>query len=296
MATSNLETFLSGWSFLEGIRWHDGRLWVSDFYTHTVICADAEGSVEQEISIPDQPSGLGWLPDGRLLIAGQLERKVYRVEPDGDLVVHADLSQLTAHHLNDMFVSSSGVAYVAEFGFDFHGGETPRTGTIIKVAPDGAASVTAEDVWFPNGMVATRDGSTLVVAETLANRLSSFALAEDGSLGDRETWGAFGDLPPTDDIITVLMSAEVAPDGIAIDAEDGVWAADPAHNRVVRAVAGGAITDEVSTGDLIAFSCALGGPEGRTLYITAGPSFLAHECRDTRNAVILATKIAIPAR
>jgi sugar lactone lactonase YvrE len=289
-----LTTVLSGWSFLEGVRWHDGRLWVSDFYTHTVICADAQGAVQETISVPDQPSGLGWLPDGRLLIAGQLERKVFRVEPDGAVVVHADLAQAVASHLNDMYVSSSGYAYVGEFGFDLHGGAPPRTGRIMRVSPDGNVSVAAEDVWFPNGMVVTRDG-TLVVAETLANRLSGFALADDGTLGERRAWAAFGDPPRTDDVVTVLTTTDVAPDGIAIDAQDGVWAADPSKNRVVRAIAGGTITDEVSTGDLGAFSCALGGPEGRTLYIAASPSFLAHECRDTRNAVLLATEVAVPA-
>ncbi|ALV39879.1 hypothetical protein AU252_00795 [Pseudarthrobacter sulfonivorans] len=293
MTESRLNPVLGGWSFLEGIRWHDGRLWVSDFYTRTVICSNASGTQLETTLIPDQPSGLGWLPDGRLLVAGQLERKIFRVEPTGKVVVHADLSDLVSGHLNDMFVDQSGRAYVGEFGFDLHRGETPRPGNLIRVDTDGQATVAASDLWFPNGIVAADSGNTLIVAESMANRLTAFAVGEDGSLNGRSTWASYGPPPPTGDVATLLATTDVAPDGIAVDAEGAVWAADPSHNRVVRISRGGQITDEISTGDLGPYSCVLGGADGRTLYICASPSFLEHECRDTRNAVVLATEVEV---
>lgn len=293
MNKPQVERVLEGWSFLEGIRWHEDRLWVSDFYTSTVISSDASGGDVSTVSIPDQPSGLGWLPDGTLLVAGQLERKIFRIEPDGTVGLHADISHLVSSSLNDMFVSASGQAYVGEFGFDLHRGESPRPGNLIRVDTDGSAVVAASDLWFPNGIVAGDGGTTLIVAETMANRLASFDILEDGSLAGRSTWALFGPPPPTDDVATLLGTTDVAPDGICIDSAGAVWAADPAHNRVVRTSRGGQITDEISTGDLGPYSCVLGGADGRTLYICASPSFLEHECRDSRNAIVLATEVEV---
>ena len=175
---------LERFSFLEGPRWHDGRLWISDFYTHRVLSCRADGSdVREEAEVPAQPSGLGWLPDGRLLVVSMRDQRVLRRETDGTLVTHADLAAVTAGLVNDMVVDPAGRAYVGSFGFDLMAAAPVRTAPLVRVDPDGAVAVVAEDLHFPNGSVVL-DG-VLVVAETFGNRISAFDVAADGSLGPR---------------------------------------------------------------------------------------------------------------
>jgi sugar lactone lactonase YvrE len=279
-------------SYLEGPRWHDGRVWVSDFYTHRVLSARADGSdVRVEAEVPAQPSGLGWLPDGRLLIVSMRDRALLRREPSGDLVVHADLSQLCTGHLNDMVVDTAGRAYVGNFGFDLMGGDDLRTASIVRVDPDGAASVVASDLYFPNGSVIV--GDDLRVNETLGNRISAFPIAADGSLGERRDWARFGDPPTATAFGEVLGQLVVGPDGLCADARGAVWAADALGNRAIR-VADGEIVDTVDAGTGV-FAVALGGDDGRTLFLCTAPSFAEHERRDTREAALLAARVGVPA-
>jgi sugar lactone lactonase YvrE len=291
--SSELDVVLEGYSFLEGPRWRDGRLWVSDFYTHRVLSIDARGDVREEAEVPGQPSGLGWLPDGRLLIVSMRDHTILRREPDGHLVTHADLTGLAGGHLNDMLVDAQGRAYVGNFGFDLMGGGPVATAALVRVDPDGATTVVAEDLHFPNGMV--RIGGTLVVAETLGNRLSAFDVQDDGSLSGRRDWAGFGDVPDTTDVGEALGALVVAPDGMALDAEGAVWAADALGNRVVRVREGGEIAQEISTGEVGVYACALGGDDGRTLFLCTAPGFAEHERRDTREAKLLAVQVDVPA-
>ena len=167
-------TLIDGLSFTECPRWRDGRLYLSDFYTHRVLAVALDGAVETIAEIPNQPSGLGFMPNGDLLIVSMRDRKLLRRNADGTLVEHADLSALAPWHLNDMLVDGDGRAWVGNFGFDLMSGASAITTVLIQVEPDGAASVAADGLGFPNGMVLTPDGSTLIVAESMMNRLSAF--------------------------------------------------------------------------------------------------------------------------
>lgn len=282
---SDFTTLISGLSFAECPRWRDGRLYVSDFFTHRVLAVAMDGTAETLAHVPEQPSGLGFLPDGRLLIVSMRDRKVLRREVNGSLVEHADLSGLASWPLNDMLVDHDGRAYVGNFGFDLASGAPAATTVLICVQPDGTANVVADGLGFPNGMVLTPDSRTLVVAETTMNRLSAFDVAE-GSLGERRTWAGFGD--PSNSI----QEATVAPDGICLDAEGAVWVADAAHGRLLRVEEGGRILEERMTEGVRLFACMLGGDDGRTLFSCAAPS--PREASTTRQASILMTRADAP--
>jgi sugar lactone lactonase YvrE len=290
---AQLRVVLDGLSFLEAPRWRAGRLWLSDFYTHQVLSALPDGSnLRTEAEVPGQPSGLGWLPDGRLLVVSMRDRRLLRREARGELVEHADLSTWATGHANDMLVDTVGRAYVGNIGFDLMGGADVRTTDLLRIDPDGAVSPVAAELYCPNGM-ALVDGQ-LVVAETFANRLSAFPVAVDGALGTRRDWARFGDVPTSLGIGDVLAVAVVVPDGICPDAEGAIWVADPRGRRVLRVRRGGEITTEIEVGTGV-FACALGGDDGRTLYLCTAPSFAEHERRDTREAQLLAVRVDVPA-
>jgi sugar lactone lactonase YvrE len=286
-------TLISGLSFTECPRWHDGRLYISDFYMHRVLAVTTDGAVEIVATVLEQPSGLGFLPDGRLLIVSMRDRKVLRRETDGSLVLHADLSALAPWHLNDMLVDQDGRAWVGNFGFDLDGTGPARTTVLICVDPDGAARVAATGLGFPNGMVLTPDRGTLIVAETTMNRLSSFAVTE-GSLGERRTWAAFGDPPASTDIPELFRQVAVAPDGICLDAEGAVWVADAGHARLLRVAEGGRVMEQLTANGVGLFACGLGGDDGRTLFACAAPTFHAAEASTNHRASILMTKVKVP--
>ena len=246
------ETLIDGLTFPEGPRWRDGRLWFSDFYSHSVMAVDLQGRSEVVCRVPCQPSGLGWLPDGRLLVVSMTDSTVLRLDPGG-LVTHADIARLTRHWCNDMTVDAQGRAWVGNFGFDYTAGEEPRTTTLVRVDPDGTASVAAEDLFFPNGIAITPEGRTLVVAESWGRRLAAFDISDDGELCNRRIWA--------DGAYTWV------PDGICMDAEGAVWIADPVNKEVLRIRDGGDVVERHSTGDRGAYAVALGGEDRRTLLV-----------------------------
>ena len=295
MADRAIRTVLDGMSYLEGPRWHAGRLYVSDFYTGDVVAVDLDGGADPETvaNVPAQPSGLGWMPDGSMLVVSMRDRRVLRVRDGGAPEVHADLSELAPWHLNDMVVDSRGRAYVGNFGFDLMSGAPIRTAGIIRVDADGSATVAAEDLSFPNGTVILPDARTLVVAETLGGRLTAFDLGDDGTLSNRRVWAKLSDTPDTEDLGELIAAGGVAPDGTALDAEGAIWAADALGGRVLRVREGGEILEQISPGTGV-FACALGGADGRTLVMCAAPSFAEHERRDTREAQLLACEVDVP--
>jgi sugar lactone lactonase YvrE len=290
---SEFTTLVSGLSFTECPRWREGRLYVSDFYTHRVLALTLDGTAEILAHVPQQPSGLGFLPDGRLLVVSMRDRKVLRREADGSLVTHADLFALAPWHLNDMLVDHDGRAWVGNFGFDPTSGAPTCTTVLICVEPDGSAKVAADGLGFPNGMALTPDGSTLIIAESTMNRLSAFKVSS-GLLSERRTWAAFGDPPATTDFGEMLGQVTVVPDGICLDAEGAIWVADAAHNRLIRVAECGRIMGELKTNGLAAFACMLGGDDGRTLFACVAPTFPEAKAFASDQASILMTQVEVP--
>jgi sugar lactone lactonase YvrE len=286
-------TLVDGLSFAECPRWRDSRLYLTDRYTRRVLAISTDGTVETYARTTDLPAGLGFLPDGRLLIATMRDRKVLRREHDGSIVEHADLTALAPGQLNDMLVDHEGRAWVGNFGFDLFGGTPACPTVLVSVAPDGIPSVASDGLHFPNGTVLTPDGRTLIIAETLANRLSAFTVSE-GLLIERRTWAAFGDAPASTDVSEIIKEANVVPDGICLDADGAVWVADVIKQRLIRVAQGGVILDELHTNGLCAFACMLGGDDGRTLFACAAPTFDEAEAAAHHRSSILMTKVAVP--
>jgi len=221
-----------------------------------VIRVGLDGRAETIVEVEQDPSGLGWLPDGRLLVVSMRDRKLLRQERDGRLVDHADLSQIADFHTNDMVVDREGRAYVGNFGFDLIGGGAQKATKLALVQPDGRARVAATDVAFPNGCVITPDGRTLILAESMAARLSAFDVAPDGSLSNRR----------------VFAQLEGAiPDGICLDAEGAVWVASPTGNECLRVHEGGRVSRRVQA-SASTYACMLGGPQRRQLLICTARS------------------------
>lgn len=273
-----LTTLLDGLTFTEGPRWHDGRLWFSDFYTQRVLAATPEGRLDTILEIPERPSGLGWLPDGTLLVVSMLDRRLLRVE-GGKPRLHADLASIATGPCNDMAVDARGRAYVGNFGFDRHRGEAPRAAVLARVDPDGTVTRAAEGLEFPNGTVITPDGRTLVVAETMGQRLTAFDVAADGALTRRRVWAALDG---------------VFPDGICLDAEGAIWVSDARGPDLLRVREGGAIERRFPTGPgRHAFACMLGGADRRTLYVCtctgSGPAVA-----DKRDGRIETVRVDVP--
>jgi len=284
-----ISVVLDGYTYFECPRWRAGRIWVSDFYTHQVVSARPDGSdVRVEAIVPQQPSGLGWLPDGRLLVVSMRDRRVMRREADGTLVEHADLSRHATGHANDMVVDAAGRAYVGNFGFDLMGGGAVATADLVRVDPDGSVHVVARDLHFPNGMAITADGE-LLVNETIGNRISAFAIQPDGGLGDRRDWATFGPVPSAADVPTATQQIVVAPDGSCLAPDGSLWVADALGGRVVR-VAGGAIVEQIQL-DAGAFACGLGGEDGQTLFVCSAPDFNEHQRKLETRGRLLAVQL-----
>jgi sugar lactone lactonase YvrE len=272
------KVLLDGLIFPECPRWHGGKLWFSDMHARKVMTVDLEGKTETVVEVPGQPAGLGWLPDGQLLIVSQADFLLLRLGPRG-LSKVADLSGIARVSCNDMVVDTQGRAYVGHFGTRKGGGPPPfAPAEIIVVTPDGNIRVGANNLLFPNGMVITPDGHTLTVAESFGGRLSAFDISPDGSLTGRRVWAA---LPG------------VVPDGICLDAAGGVWVANAGANRVVHVLEGGQIDREVDVSDK-AFACMLGGPDRRTLFVMTASTVDADEARTRRSGRIETIRVEVP--
>ncbi|WP_461006583.1 SMP-30/gluconolactonase/LRE family protein [Streptomyces capparidis] len=261
---------------MESPRWHGDRLYFSDWSAHEVIAVDLAGRGEVIARVESLPLCTAWSPDDRLLIVSSAEGLLLRREPDGTLVTHADLGK---SGWNDIVVDGRGNAYVNSIGFDMMAGEAYAPGFVSLVTPDGSVRRVADGLAFPNGMAVTADNSTLVVAESYGHRLTAFGIDPDGGLSRRRVWADLGD---------------GTPDGICLDAENAVWYADVPNKRCVRVAEGGRVLRTVAL-DRGGFACALGGPDGRTLYMVAA------EWRDdlpelvpAGSGRVLATEVAVP--
>jgi sugar lactone lactonase YvrE len=244
---------LTGLAIGESPRWHEDRLWFCNWGTQEIVAVDLDGNSEVMARVPTTlPFCIDWLPDGRLLVVSGPEALLLRRETDGSLVTHADLSGL-ARGLNEVVVDHRGNAYVNGGSFDFETGAGTESGVVALVSPDGLVRPVADNIAFGNGMAITEDGSTLIVAESWARRLSAFDIVADGGLSNRRVWADLGDSPP---------------DGICVDAEGAVWFADVPNRRCVRVREGGEVLQTIEL-DRGAFACMLGGPDGRTLFMLA---------------------------
>ena len=241
MTQRSMTVIADGLTYLEGPRWHQGALWFVDFYTNGVYRVNAQGQAEKVLHVEHQPSGLGWLPDGRMLVVSMKDRKVLRQEADGSVVTHAELWDLCGGHANDMVVAPNGNAYVGNFGFDLMGGAPYQSTGLILVRPDGSAQIVAEDLCFPNGTVISPDGKKLIINELFGNRISQFDILPDGTLGPRRDFANFGELGDEPDLAKRLGQARIIPDGLALDADGAVWFADTLNRRAVRIAEGGQI-------------------------------------------------------
>ncbi|MGF6958641.1 SMP-30/gluconolactonase/LRE family protein [Paraburkholderia youngii] len=270
--TYNAAHIADGFSFIEGPRWRDDRLYVSDMFNSRVLEIYDSGYVREVCSMSDYPSGLGFAPDGSLLVVSQSERRVKRWT-GAAFEQWADLTEILPFMCNDMLVDKSGRAYVGNYGWDSDEDPTTQSTAIALIQPDGSASVAAEDLIFPNGMVLSPDGRTLYVAETYGARVSAFDVAADGSLSNRRIWASFSDkLFGT--IEDAKRAGVILPDGMALDADGALWMGDAAGRAALRVAEGGKILDRVETGELTAYSVALGGPDRQTLYIGAATPLL----------------------
>lgn len=249
------EIILKGLTFPESPRWHENKLWFSDFYSKQVMTMDMEGNSVTILELDDCPSGLGWMPDGSLLVVSQFEEKLLRWDSKA-LMEHADLRELATYRCNDMVVDINGRAYVGNFGYDYEVNDPFTYAELILVLPNSEARVVADKMAFPNGTVITPDDKTLIIGETMAGQLTAFDIEEDGSLYNRRIWAKMGK----------------APDGICLDAEGGIWYAAPGTGKVFRVLEGGRTTHRVKVSKQ-AYACMLGGPDKCTLFIcvSSGP-------------------------
>jgi sugar lactone lactonase YvrE len=290
-----LHTLLEGGAFFEGPRWREGRWWVSDFYRNTVYAVDPSGNAEAAMTFDGEPSGLGWLPDGSLLVVSKKDHRIMRQAPDGELSLHADVAEHCGGDLNDLVVGADGHAYAGNFGFDLMGGADAAYTVVVHVDPDGNAEVAADELGFPNGMVITPDGGTLIVAETIAARFTAFTIGDRGRLRDRRIWGQVAETPPPGPLAESLPLLKFSPDGITLDADGHIWAADALGGRVARVAPGGEIVDEIPAPEgLGVFACMLGGDDGRTLLLACAPDFAEENRRNAREAVLLTTTVDVP--
>ncbi|MBA3743699.1 SMP-30/gluconolactonase/LRE family protein [Sporichthya sp.] len=289
-----MEKLFDGGHFFEGPRWHDGHWYSSDLYGPKVYKISPEGKGEAICEVPNQPSGLGWLPDGTMLVVSMKDAQVMKVAGDGSISVHGDCRPGTVSFANDMVVDKLGRAYVGTFGFNLFEGEQPERGAISRVDPDGTVSVVATGMDFPNGMAVSEDNNTLVVAETFGSRLTTFSINADGSLQDKKTLGQLGKAPAWDSLET-LIQLECAPDGLALDAEGCVWVADAWMARALRVSPSGDVLDEVKAPEGMGlFSLTLGGPNGNTLMICCAPSFADHERKPVKESELWIQDVAVP--
>jgi sugar lactone lactonase YvrE len=282
---TGVELLLEGLRFAEGPRWRDGRLWFSDIFAHRVMTVDEDGHAEVVVQFEhgELPSGLGFLPDGRLLIANMTEPQVLRLDGPGSVAVHADVSHLACGRLNDMVVDDIGRAYVGAMGTMATDAPRPLdgNGNIIVVEPNGSAHVVAEGLDAPNGPCITRDGQQYIVAEFPASRLIGFDRGADGALSNRRIWA---DLRPG------------SADGISVDRENGVWTASPRESMCRRVVEGGEVTDTVWLSDgHMPLACCLGGAGGRTLFILSAVGGEERIRARTNTSVIETTSVAVAA-
>ncbi len=274
-----LPILTDGFAFLEGPRWHEDALWFSDMHQDAVFRCTESGQTERLFDVPHRPSGLGWLPDGDLLVASMMDRTVYRHRSGQGLKPYASLADIAERRINDMLVDAQGRAWVGNFGFVFDEGEAVAPGTLARIDPDGTTHSAASGLLFANGMVMLPGTQTLVVAETYGARLTAFDIGPDGTLTGQRVWAPLGD--------------GAVPDGLCVDQDGAIWVASPTTGTVLRVKQGGEVTETITTGRQ-AIACALGGASGTRLFISTAASTGRTACQDLKSARIEVATVTVP--
>ncbi|HEX8753075.1 MAG TPA: SMP-30/gluconolactonase/LRE family protein [Solirubrobacterales bacterium] len=288
---------LGGGTFFEGPRWHEGRWWVSDFYTDggRILAVDPEGAIERTIPL-EQPSGLGWLPNGDLLAVSMTGHKLWRVDATGTPSEYADLSPFSRGEANDMTVDDRGRAWVDSFGYDLYAGEQATGATLMRVDPDGSVHAAAEGLHFPNSIMIPPPGDTLIVAETIAARLTAFTLAEDGTLSDRRVYAQIAPTPPLEEIDAEYTKVGYGPDGCTLDAEGCVWAGNSLDTYIARIAPGGEILERIPSPEqgCAVYATMLGGEDGRDLLMCVAPDWRLGMGNNEPRASLYVTRVEVP--
>lgn len=271
------KVLIEGLVLPESPRWHKGKLWFSDMLARRVMTVDLKGNTETVAEVPGLPSGLGWLPDDRMLVVSMTDRRLLRLDR-GKLAEVADLSKLASSHCNDMVVDRQGRAYIGNFGFDYVAQQPYAPAEIVLVTPEGKACVVARDLAFPNGTVITADGKTLIVGETFGQRLTAFDIESDGTLARRRIWAEL---------------AQAMPDGICLDAENAIWVASPVTAEVLHVREGGEVTHRVKVSTQ-AYACMLGGADRRTLFVLTAETDVPDEARAKMSGRIETVRVKVP--
>jgi sugar lactone lactonase YvrE len=301
--TREITPILEGYGFFENPHWRGDQLWLADKAKGVVYGVSEDGEVEEGGRFDETITGIGWTPEGALLVA-TLDLTVWRRDADGSLVRHADLTAADPHHMTDMLVDKQGRMYLAHAGFSLRKPEPFTPSTIIRVDLDGSHVVAATDVFLPNTMSLRDGGSTFLVGETMGQRLTAFAVRADGSLTNRHDFATFGPPLSTEELFSALRgdpdsTSTMVPDGHTNDAEGAVWVADvAARDRVIRVREGGEILDEIVVDGAKIYACELGGDDGRTLFMCAAVREWgsgANVGSDDESASLLTCRVDVPA-
>jgi len=280
--TTETTPLISGLTFAEGLRWHRDHLWFSDMYVGEVHQWSSAAGDTVVATLDDATSGIGWQnADDDPIVVSMDDRLLVKLSPGDVPSVVADLSSYSTAPINDLVVGVDGAAYIGTFGFDFHAGEDFKTGVIVRVSPDASHRVVADGLRFPNGMVVTDGGATLVCAESLGCRLTAFSVSSTGDLTDRRIWAQ--------------LPEGTLPDGICLDAEGAIWVASTQTSECLRVVEGGTVVERVSVGDRLAVACALGGEDGHTLFVATSIHLAPDDCRALRDSRIETVAVAVGA-
>ncbi len=277
--TNKFEVLADGFVFLEGPRWHDQKLWVSDMWGHEVFSINEQGSRSSIVKVPGRPSGLCFLSGGELVIVSMEDRRLLELTTEGMLTEYANLSELVTGDINDAVVDSKNNIYVGNFGYDLFAGADPVPANLVRVSADGKSREVASEMNFPNGTVISRDGATLICAETFGNRLTAFTLRDDGSLSGRRVWAELG---------------ERTPDGICLDQEGAIWVSSFVTGEFVRVMEGGQVTHCHPVPGKKAVACNLGGNDGCSLFALTYEGELEGLAAGDRNARIEVLRVDVP--
>ena len=277
--TRTVKTLVSDLAFGESPRWRADGLYLADIHSNRIVVWRPSGFLDVVATFASPVSGLGWLPDGRLLVVSMHDRKVLRQERDGRFAIHADLAQIASWHANDMVVAANGDAYVGNFGFSLEAPGTFKLAKLARVTATGVVSQAADDLFFPNGSVITPDGKTFIVAESGRRKLTAFDIGARGELSNRRDWAT--------------LPERALPDGICLDREGAIWVASPPSHELLRIAEGGEVLDVIQT-EQQAIACMLGGPDRLTLYVCTSDSTDPTLCRTHPTARLLSVEVDVP--